>query len=387
MVNSGLIPPSPPSPRQHVSTPCIRVSPTADCAESNNSNAIGGYRGQGQVQCYHHKHSIHRGNNIIDSITQRGSPNRRRELMHAAAHLSVLLPPIMHPPWTQAKISDTQTTFPRGVVFEIEDPATYSAVVYVPRAKTKGQSTTDEAPDNKTEYPMIIVLHGAGNNQHSAMYEFTNSGSPTSPPGNHINLPPYLLAQEQAPNVLSDNFVVVAPYVGKGKPGSLYDEPRGKILLFVKWFNNWIESQFFEDDMGISSCSIHQQSLFGFSEGSTLAVELATTRQFNAVVLASYGFTGALPPLALEMLHGIPIWVFHSTGDDVFDIRYSNMFVESLLSYHGGKDLFDAQNAVKYTKMIPEKSVAKEKGLEHVRAAAVASKSEEIFAWLLSLNF
>lgn len=378
MVNGGLIPPSPPSPKIHVSPRCVRIN-----AKSTNSN------GQGKVQHYHRKHPIHTGNNIIESMTQMDSLNRRRELMYAAAHLSVLLPPIMHPPWTQAMISSgTQTTFPRGVVFEIKDPSTYSAVVYVPRAKTNGQSkTTDEAPDNKTEYPMLVVLHGAGSNEHSAMYEFTNSGSPTSPPGNHVNLPPYLLAQEQAPHVLSDNFVVVAPYVGRGKSGSLYDEPRGKILSFIKWFNNWIESQLFEDDAGISSCAIHRHriSLFGFSEGSTLAVELATTRQFNGVILASYGFTGTLPPLALERLYEIPIWVFHSTGDDVFDIRYSNKLVESLVSYHGGKDIFDTRKTVKYTKLISVKTVTNENGLEHVRAALVASKSEETFHWLLSL--
>ena len=193
-------------------------------------------------------------NNFSSKIIS-GSRNRRREILlsSATAHLSTYLPSIiLHPPSAQAISDDnTQTTpFPRGVVLEIEDPNTYSAVVYVPRAKTKGSSQ-----QIITEYPLLVVLHGAGNNQHSAIYEFTNAGSPASPPGDHTNLPPYLLSREQAPNSLSDNFVVVAPYVGKGKVGSLYDEPRSKILSFIKWFNKWIESQRFEADGVASSYS------------------------------------------------------------------------------------------------------------------------------------
>lgn len=40
--------------------------------------------------------------------------------------------------------------------------------------------------------------------------------------------------------------------------------------------------------------------LFGFSDGATVAVELATTRRFAGAVVASYGFTGALPPKARD---------------------------------------------------------------------------------------
>ncbi len=376
MVNGGLVH-VPPSRKTSNS-----VNPLNECTKSNGPN---------EISIHHEEKKI---DNNVSTITL-GLWGRRREFISAALRLSWLLPPIMHPPLSKA-IIDTPTTFSRGVVLEIEDPNTYSAVVYVPPcAKINSQAKTRGAQCKTETYPLLVVLHGAGNNNHSALYEFTNSGSSTSPPGDHTNLPPYLLSHEQAPHSLSDNFVIVAPYVGKGKSGSLYDEPRGKILSFVKWFNNWIESQCFKDidggeDEGLSSCcaiGINRQrvSLFGFSEGSTLAVELATTRQFNGIVLASYGFSGKFPPLALERLYGIPIWVFHSKGDDVYDIRYSNQFVDSLVSYHGGNDIFDMRNTVKYTKLIPEKNGVGETGLEHARSAVVASKSSEVYDWLLSL--
>lgn len=103
----------------------------------------------------------------------------------------------------------------------------------------------------------------------------------------------------------------MAPYVGKGKQGSLYDEPRGKVLAFLKWFRRWVEEN--------NSIIVNPQkvSLFGFSEGATLAVELGTTRMFNALILASSGFTGTLPTLAIERMQGIPRWIFHSVGDDM----------------------------------------------------------------------
>ena len=69
----------------------------------------------------------------------------------------------------------------------------------------------------------------------------------------------------------------------------------------------------------------------------------------------------------------------------MFDIRYSNKFVESLVSYHGRNDIFDMRNTVKYTKIIPEKRVLHEKGSEHVRTALIAS-TDEVYQWLLSLK-
>lgn len=270
---------------------------------------------------------------------------------------------------TSPGISYADSQISQGTIFEIHDPNSYSAVVYIPTEKATKQSSL----------PLLVVLHGAGVNQHSALNEFT------APGGDHTNLPPYLLSTQQAPSSLSENFVVVAPYVGKGKR-SLYDEPRSKILSFIKWFNTYIESQSLSDGTNIS---INRQkvSLFGFSEGATLAVELATTRQFQGVVIASYGFTGQLPQMAIQRLQGIPIWAFHSKGDDIYDVNCSDSLVSSLLSYEGGLDVFSVGDIIKYTKLVPPTNNDKiEPGREHVRASLVASRSAEVFLWLLSLK-
>ena len=309
--------------------------------------------------------------------------NERRQILQSIACLS-LFQPLIHPKDAHASdVSEQQSPLPRGKVFEIEDPNSFSAVVYIPPAKNGQKEQKIES------FPVLVVLHGAGNNEHSALYEFTQASS--TPPGDHLNLPPYLLSTQQAPVSLSENFVVVAPYAGKGKR-SLYDEPRGKILSFVKWFNSWVESQTFEGNGGTNDNKIainrSKVSLFGFSEGSTLAVELATTRQFNGVIVCSYGFTGILPKMAVERLQGIPIWVFHSKADDIYDIKCSNQLVDSLIAYEGGLDVFGVGNIIKYTKLIPASNAADMggKGREHVRAALVASRSDEVFSWLMSLQ-
>ena len=287
----------------------------------------------------------------------------RREII---CSIPSLLAPLALPSACQAE--EQRVANPN--IFEIEDPETYSAVTYIP---------TKIDQDLKA-LPLIVVLHGAGNNRKSALYEFTNLGSSTSPPGDHTQLPLALMSNNQAPASLTNNFVVVAPYVGKGNRGSLYDEPRTKIIAFIKWFRKWVEEE--------HSVTINAQhvSLFGFSEGATLAVELATTRLFNALVLASYGFTGSLPKLALERLNGIPVWVFHSIGDDVYDIQCSKRLVDSLITYQGGTDVFDVGDKIKFTKLKPLEKVAGDtsnKGREHVRSALIASRSDEVFEWLL----
>ena len=266
---------------------------------------------------------------------------------------------------------EEQSSIPsRGKIFEIEDKNSFSGVAYIPNTIKKS-------------YPLLVVLHGAGNNkQQSAIDAFTT--------GDHKMLPPSLLYANQAPSSLSDNFIVIAPYVGKDKR-SLYDEPRSKILDFIRYFNTYIESQTIQDGTSIS-ISRQRISLLGFSEGSTLAVELATTRQFNGLVLCSYGFTGILPQKAIERLQGIPIWIFHSPNDDVYDIKCSNQLVESLLTFEGqgALDAFSAGDSIKFTKLLPNDkndsmNNAKWEGYEHVRSALIASKSSEVYSWLLSL--
>lgn len=296
--------------------------------------------------------------------------DRRQIIIQSSTAVAAIFQQFTSPVISYADEESTQIS--RGTIFEIQDPNSYSAVVYIPKA------TDGKEQAKQTSLPLLVVLHGAGVNEHSALYEFT------SPGGDHTNLPPYLLSTQQAPPSLSENFVVVAPYVGQGKR-SLYDEPRSKILSFIKWCNAYIESQTFDDGTNIS---INRQkvSLFGFSEGATLAVELATTRQFQGVVTASYGFTGPLPKMAIERLQGIPIWAFHSKGDDIYDVQCSDRLVESLLSYEGGLDVFAVGDIIKYTKLISPTKDKMEPGREHVRAALVASRSAEVFSWLLSLK-
>ena len=305
----------------------------------------------------------------VDSNRQH-QVNRRHVIQSSPIAAAIIQQQLTSPP-VMAYAAENPTPISRGTIFEIQDPNSYSAVVYVPPVKDGGKEQAKQ-----TSFPLLVVLHGAGKNEHSAMYEFTTPG------GDHTNLPPYLLNTQQAPSSLAENFVVVAPYVGQGKR-SLYDETRSKILSFIKWFNTQIESQTIDDGTNIS---INRQkvSLFGFSEGATLAIELATTRQFQGVITASYGFSGKLPSIAIERLQGIPIWAFHSKGDDIYDVQCSNRLVESLLSYEG-LDVFAVDN-IKYTKLVPPSKEKMEPGKEHVRAALVASRSAEVFSWLDSLK-
>ena len=94
--------------------------------------------------------------------------------------------------------------------------------------------------------------------------------------------------------------------------------------------------------------------------------------------------------MAIERLQGIPIWVFHSKDDDVYDIQCSNQLVESLLTYEGAVDVFGTGDIIKYTKLLPQQqnnnSGKGNNGYEHVRAALVASKNKEVYEWLLSLK-
>ena len=208
VVNGGLVP-SPPARLSLRANNLASKCPKKLLNTSKSKELLSGIRGRPcqTANCRDEKDRIRREENLPDdnnfsSKVISGSRNRRREILlsSATAHLCTYLPSIiLHPPLAPAISDDnTQTTpLPRGVVLEIEDPNTYSAVVYVPRAKTKGSSQ-----QKITEFPLLVVLHGAGNNQHSAMYEFTNAGSsPASPPGDHTNLPPYLLSREQAPQV------------------------------------------------------------------------------------------------------------------------------------------------------------------------------------------
>ncbi|KAK1742129.1 hypothetical protein QTG54_007702 [Skeletonema marinoi] len=151
--------------------------------------------------------------------------DRRQIIIQSSTAVAAIFQQFTSPVISYADEESTQIS--RGTIFEIQDPNSYSAVVYIPKA------TDGKEQAKQTSLPLLVVLHGAGVNEHSALYEFTNPG------GDHTNLPPYLLSTQQAPPSLSENFVVVAPYVGQGKR-SLYDEPRSKMLSFIKWFNTYM---------------------------------------------------------------------------------------------------------------------------------------------------
>ena len=182
-----------------------------------------------------------------------------------------------------------------GRMFEIIDPETYPALVYIPKI--------DRQNENK-KFPVLFVLHGAGKNELD-VWNLANIK------GEHSGLAPSLIQEGRAPSELYENFIVIAPY-SKGKP-SFYDEPRSKLLQFMGWSIS-------KDGGGLQGVDVdridrQKKFLFGFSDGATLGIELMTTRKFAAGIFCAYGFTGTLPPLALERLKGLPIWIFHSADD------------------------------------------------------------------------
>ena len=59
-----------------------------------------------------------------------------------------------------------------------------------------------------------------------------------------------------------------------------------------------------------------------------------------------------------------------------------------MIAYEGGLDVFGVGNIIKYTKLTPASNAADGggNGREHVRAALVASRSDEVYSWLSSLQ-
>ena len=110
--------------------------------------------------------------------------------------------------------------------------------------------------------------------------------------------------------------------------------------------------------------------LFGFSDGATVGVELATSRRFAAVVCAAYGFTGDLPAAALDRLRDVPFWMIHSEDDEVFAPRCSERFVAAL------RAASSRPGDVKLSKL---------RGLDHVGTALAASSAPATYEWLLGL--
>lgn len=273
----------------------------------------------------------------------------RRSFVGAYASISTVF--LTGTTWEAAISAETTVeTLPNGgTMVEAVDPQTYSSLLYTPPTASFGRGQDEKLP-------LLVVLHGAGINKEK-VWNLAN------PKGEHAGLPPSLLASGTAPRELSDNFVVVAPY-SMGKP-SFYQDSRSKILEFINWVCR--------ESPAASMIDPSRIFLLGFSDGATVGVELLTTRRFRGGVICSYGFTGMLPKAAVDRLNNVPMWVFHSADDVIFDVSNSDNLVKSLRP--------DLVRYMRYNKD-PNGFTGSVKG--HSTGIS-ASKLPETYTWLLSL--
>lgn len=237
---------------------------------------------------------------------------------------------------------------------EVTDPATYSALVYTP----------PEQNDN-TFPPLLVAIHGAGKNERDVW-------NLADIQGEHAGLIPSLIASGTAPQVLLDNFAVVAPY-SQGKR-SFYEEPRQKLLQFIDWVCSDAGQQ-----AGCPKVDTNRIFLFGFSDGATEAVELLTTGQFRGGIVAAYGFTGTLPSRATDRLKDVPIWVFHSRDDVIFPVACSDRLVATLRENNSND-----KDTVRYSRF--DKDQEGFTGAVRGHSTGItASRSPQVYEWLLSL--
>jgi predicted peptidase len=236
----------------------------------------------------------------------------------------------------------------------VTDPDTFSALAY--------------APQNANENtPLILVLHGSGRNDKNILDDLA------SPVGEHAGLIPSLLEGGNGPQILQDQFCVLAPY--SFGQASFYNEPRDKLLRFVDW-----AVQYQNTDALPIRFDPKKIILFGFSDGATVAVELLTTRRFAAGVICSYGYSGqTLPSQALERLANIPIWVFHSKDDVIFNVHYSDRLVRQLKSVNVSSK---EDEIIRFSRFDtdPENLPPRVRGHS---MGIVASKDPKVFEWML----
>ena len=225
---------------------------------------------------------------------------------------------------------------PQGRLQLVE--ASYPSLLFLPKG----------SPPEKG-WPLLVVLHGAGRNEDSA-WALANAN------GEHAGLPIDLAAQGRLP--VEPQFAIVAPYC-QGKR-SFAEEPRSRLLQCIQEVL----------DQHADVLDRQRVSLFGFSDGATVAVELATTGRFRAAVVCSYGFSGQLPALAIERLQSTPLWVFHSADDVIFPVAYSDRLVGALP--HAKYSRFDTD---------PEGFPPRVRG--HTMGIT-AAKRTEVYEWLLS---
>lgn len=203
----------------------------------------------------------------------------------------------------------------------LSDPNTYDALVKWPESRPTA---------------LLLSLHGAGRNQdpiEDALLRTDHAGT--------------------LPFADSTTLCVVAPYARDCR--SFYEEPRQKLLDFWRFASKEL--------------SIAQTYLYGFSDGATVAVELATTGLFSGVALTGYGFTGTLPSLAVERLSTTPFWVFHSQQDEIFRVTNARKLVKSLRS--AGND------RVRLTEY---------ENLSHFASGQQTVQQNELYLWYESLG-
>lgn len=376
------------------------------------------FRRHSSLSSLHHVHNDH-GSADDDNGDSRNSFNkkdsfcissrektrsRRQVFKHSfqsalAVIATTSIKPFIHPSFAK------EVQNGKGELFEINDPDTYSALVYVPSAARKQQQNNEnnknDNPPNaiKKQYPTILLLHGAGKNT-EPIWNLAN------PNGEHAGLIPSLLnsspsetssiVKGSAPSDLFENFIVIAPYSYKKQ--SFYEEPRSKILQFVKWACSSTSTSSNSNpgnDETIIGDLIDKKRLFlfGFSDGATLGVELMTTNYFAGGIFASYGFTGTLPSLALERLKGKPMWIFHSKDDVIFPVECSDRLVRALRAVNGeelnGKYSSDGGNdgqriLIRYTRFERDQEGFTGSVRGHSTGIS-ASKDKEVYQWLLNL--
>ena len=292
---------------------------------------------------------------------------RRRKLLHYGSYFLMDMIVLTKTDVQAAELSKSNLSAslqPERKQVLIQDPETYSGLLYVPNLNSDDNSSR-RTDDIDSALPLIIVLHGAGTNEEDA-WNLANIK------GEHAGLIPSLIEAGQAPTALTENFVVATPY-SQGK-ASLYEEPRRKVLSFI----DWICSEEGRKATGCPHIDPKRIFLFGFSDGATLAVELLTTKKFKAGIVAAYGFSGTLPDLALERLKGIPIWIFHSQDDVIYSVKFSDKLFRSLQNVNNN-------NIVKYSRFEKDQEGFTGRITGH-STGITASKMKEIYEWMLSLN-
>lgn len=283
---------------------------------------------------------------------------------------SMLVIPLLVPSKARATAAERTGSSKDHPLLVVNDPKTYQALAYAPPPTSSSSSTTTTT----TTPPLILVLHGAGKNDLPIIQDLAD------PKGEHAGLIPSLIASGNAPSVLLDNFAVLAPY-SSGRT-SYYGDPRGQLLDFVDWAI---------DNQNTATLPIRFDPdkivLFGFSDGATVAVELMTTRRFRAGIVCSYGYSGkALPSKALERLVNLPMWVFHSQDDVIFDVANSDRLVKQLrtINQHNRPKDADATDIVRYSRFTtdPENLPRRVRGHS---MGITASESPDVYEWLLTM--